>query len=111
MTVKTAAEDGFAVAREELDCTAMDAAARAELEKLFDRSDPITADPRALERTFTVPERNRAIVRKFRDAHEKGFMGKDGVRRWPTWGKTIVFALTKRHAETLAAMLDDHSRI
>ena len=68
-------------------------------------------DPRALERTFTVPERNRAIVREFRDAHEKGFMGKDGVRRWPTWGKTIVFAVTKRHAETLAAMLDDHSRI
>ena len=68
-------------------------------------------DPRALERTFTVPERNRAIVREFRDAHEKGFMGKDGVRRWPTWGKTIVFAVTKRHAETLAALLDDHSRI
>ena len=108
MTVKTAAEDGFAVAREELDWTAMDPAARAELEKLFDQSDPITVDPRALERTFTIPERNRAIVREFRDAHEKGFMGKDGVRRWPTWGKTIVFAVTKRHAETLAAMLDEH---
>ncbi len=64
-------------------------------------------DPRALERTFTIPERNRPIVREFRDAHEKGFMGKDGVRRWPTWGKTIVFAVTKRHAETLAAMLDE----
>jgi len=65
-------------------------------------------DPRALERTFTIPERNRAIVREFRDAHEKGFMGKDGIRRWPTWGKTIVFAVTKRHAETLAGMLDEH---
>ena len=108
MTVKTAAEDGFEVAREELDWTAMDAATRAELEKLFDESDPIIVDPRALERKFTIPERNRAIVREFRDAHEKGFMGKDGVRRWPTWGKTIVFAVTKRHAETLAAMLDEH---
>ena len=108
MTVKTAAEDGFAVTREALDWTAMDPAARAELEKLFDQSDPITVDPQALERTFTIPERNRAIVREFRDAHEKGFMGKDGVRRWPTWGKTIVFAVTKRHAETLAAMLDEH---
>ena len=48
MTVKTAAEDGFEVARKELDWTAMDAAARAELEKLFEQSDPITVDPRAL---------------------------------------------------------------
>ena len=108
MTVKTAAEDGFEVTREELDWTAMDPASRAELEKLFEQSDPITVDPRALERTFTIPERNRAMVQEFRDAHEKGFMGKDGVRRWPTWGKTIVFAVTKRHAETLAAMLDEH---
>ncbi len=108
MTVKTAAEDGFEVARKDLDWTVMDPAARAELDKLFEQSDPLTVDPRALERTFTIPERNRAIVREFRDAHEKGFMGKDGIRRWPTWGKTIVFAVTKRHAETLAAMLDEH---
>ena len=108
MTVKTAAEDGFEVRRKELDWTAMDPAARAELEKLFEQSDPITVDPRALERRFTIPERNRAIVREFRDAHEKGFMGKDGIRRWPTWGKSIVFAVTKRHAETLATMLDEH---
>ena len=108
MTIKTAAEDGFEVARKELDWTAMDPATRAELETLFGSSDRITVDPRALERTFTIPERNRAVVREFRDAHEKGFMGKDGVRRWPTWGKTIVFAVTKRHAETLAAMLDEH---
>ena len=108
MTVKTAAEDGFEVARKDLDWTAMDPAARAELEKLFEQADSITVDPRVLERSFTIPERNRAIVREFRDAHEKGFMGKDGIRRWPTWGKTIVFAVTKRHAETLAAMLDEH---
>ena len=106
MTVKTAAEDGFEVARKELDWTAMDPAARVELKKLFEQSDPITVDPRALERRFTIPERNRAIVREFRDAHEKGFMGRDGIRRWPTLGKTIVFAVTKRHAETLATMLD-----
>ncbi len=108
LTVKTAAEGGFDVSREELDWTAMDAAARADLEALFASSDRITVDPRALERTFTIPERNRAIVREFRDAHEKGFMGRDGIRRWPTWGKTIVFAVTRRHAETLAAMFDEH---
>ena len=35
-------------------------------------------------------------------------MGKDGVRRWPAWGKTILFAVTKRHAETLVEMFDAH---
>ena len=108
MTVKTAAEDGFSVRREELDWSAMDETTRAEFEELFAASDTITVDPRALERKFTIPERNRAMVREFRDAHEKGFMGRDGVRRWPAWGKTIVFAVTRRHAETLAKMFDEH---
>ena len=108
ITEKTAAEDGFAVNRDELDWSAMDEATRAEFEELFTASDTITVDPRALERKFTIPERNRAMVREFRDAHEKGFMGRDGVRRWPAWGKTIVFAVTRRHAETLAEMFDAH---
>ena len=108
MTVKTAAEDGFPVRRDELDWSAMDRQTREEFEDLFDSSDTITVDPRALERKFTIPERNRAMVREFRDAHEKGFMGRDGVRRWPASGKTIVFAVTRRHAETLAEMFDEH---
>ena len=108
MTVKTAAGDGFEVGRDELDWSAMDEQTRAEFEELFAASDTITVDPRALERKFTIPERNRALVREFRDAHEKGFMGRDGIRRWPTWGKTIVFAVTRRHAETLAEMFDEH---
>ena len=108
MTVRTAAEDGFPVTRKELDWTAMDAETRAELERLFERSDPLSVDPRALERKFTIPERNRAIVREFRNIHEQGFVGRDGVRYRPTPGKTIVFAVTKRHAETLATMFDEH---
>ncbi len=108
MTVKTAAGDGFEVTRGELDWSAMDQRTRSEFEELFDSSDAITVDPSALERKFTIPERNRAMVREFRDAHEKGFMGRDGVRRWPAWGKTIVFAVTRRHAEILAEMFDDH---
>ena len=108
MTVKTASDGGFDVGRDELDWSAMDHATKAEFEDLFEQSDRITVDPRALERKFTIPERNRAMVREFRDCFEKGFMGKDGVRRTPTWGKTIVFAVTKRHAETLAAMFDEH---
>ncbi|MCY4394587.1 MAG: DEAD/DEAH box helicase family protein [Rhodospirillaceae bacterium] len=108
MTVKTAAEEGFEVGRGELDWSAMDKHTREEFEDLFSESETITVDPRALERKFTIPERNRAMVREFRDAHEKGFMGRDGVRRWPDWGKTIVFAVTRRHAETLAEMFDAH---
>jgi len=49
----------FQVACKDLNWTAMHPAARRELEKLFEQSDPITVDPRALERTFTVPARNR----------------------------------------------------
>ena len=108
MTVKTAAGDGFQVRRDELDWTAMDAATRGAFEELFSESDTVTVDPRALERKFTIPERNRALVREFRDVHEKGFMGRDGIRRWPVCGKTIVFAVTRRHAETLAEMFDEH---
>ena len=108
MTVKTAAEDGFEIGRGEPDWSAMDRRTREEFEVLFSKSDTITVDPRALERKFTIPERNRAMVREFRDAHEKGFMGRDGFRRWPDWGKTIVFAVTRRHAETLAEMFDAH---
>ena len=108
LTVRTAAEDGFPVRRDELDWSAMDPQTRVEFEELFDASDTITVDPRALERRFTIPERNRAMVREFRDAHEKGFMGRDGIRRWPVSGKTIVFAVTRRHAETLARMFDEH---
>ena len=109
-TVKTAAKDGFAVTRGELDWTAMDEATRMEFETLFgeSESDRIVVDPRALERRFTIPERNRAIVREFRDVLDGGFTGRDGVRRLPADGKTIVFAVTRRHAETLATMLDEH---
>ena len=108
MTVKTAAEGGFKVRRDELDWTAMDEETRAEFEELFAVSDPIVVDPRALERKFTIPERNRAMVREFREVLDNGFTDKDGVRRFPGLGKTIVFAVTRRHAETLATMLDEH---
>jgi len=105
-TVKTAAEGGFEVKRGELDWSAMDATTRAEFEKLFEGSDAIVIDPNALERKFTIPERTRAIVREFREVLEKGFTDAKGVVRKPLLGKTIVFAVTKRHAETLAQLFD-----
>ena len=108
MTVKTAAKNGFSIHRDELDWRRMDEQTKAEFTQLFAVSDTLTVDPLALERKFTLPERNRALVREFRDAHEKGFMGRDGIRRWPAEGKTIVFAVTRRHAQTLAQMFDEH---
>jgi type I restriction enzyme, R subunit len=107
LTVKTAAEGGFPVRRDELDWSAMDEPTHREFEVLFADQDSIMIDPNALERKFTIPERNRAIVREFREVVTNGYTGSDGVRRFPQDGKTIVFAVTKRHAATLAQMFDD----
>ncbi|MDA9529891.1 DEAD/DEAH box helicase family protein [Bradyrhizobium sp. CCBAU 25338] len=107
MTARTAATEGFSVSRSEIDWDAMDEATRAEMERLFADHDPLVVDPTALERKFTIPERNRAMVREFREVLEHGYVGPNGVRRAPDWGKTIVFAVTKRHAETLARLFDD----
>lgn len=105
-TVKTAAEGGFEVKKSELDWTSMDAQARAELEQVFGDKDTVIIDPSALERRFTIPERNRAIVREFKGVLDKGYVDAKGVLRKPLLGKTIVFAVNKRHAETLAKMFD-----
>lgn len=106
-TVKTAAEGGFEVKRDELDWSAMDDETRDEFKTLFGDKDTITVDPAALERRFTIPERNRAIVREFRQVVENGYQDGKGIIRRPVLGKSIVFAVNKRHAETLAKMFDD----
>lgn len=106
LTVKTATEGGFEVKRDELDWSAMDEKTRAEFEELFAENDTVVVDPNALERRFTIPERNRAMVREYRQVLEKGYAGPDGIRRFPLDGKAIAFAVTKRHAETLAQMFD-----
>ena len=105
-TVKTAAEGGFEVSKSELDWSAMDAETRAEFEQVFGDKDKVVIDPSALERRFTIPERNRSIVREFKQVLDKGFVDAKGTLRKPLLGKTIVFAVNKRHAETLAKMFD-----
>lgn len=105
-TVKTAAEGGFEVKRDELDWSAMDAGSRAEFEQLFGENKSIIVDPSALERRFTIPERNRAMVREFRQVLDNGYVDHKSVLRKPLFGKTIVFAVNKRHAETLAQLFD-----
>jgi type I restriction enzyme R subunit len=106
-TVKTAAEGGFAMSRADLDWPSMDAQSTAEWNKLFEAGDPIIVDPSALERRFTIPERNRAMVKEFQDVLTHGYIDGKGIQRKPLLGKTIVFAVTKRHAETLAVLLDE----
>jgi type I restriction enzyme, R subunit len=105
-TVRTAAEGGFEVQRGELDWSAMDAPIRAEFEQLFGAAASITVDPAALERRFTIPERNRAMVREYAQVMDHGYVDTRGVLRKPLLGKTIVFAVNKRHAQTLAQMFD-----
>lgn len=106
-TVKTVKDDGFEVLRSEIDWEALEEEVRLELEELFGEEDKITVDPKALERKFTIPQRNRAIVREYRDVLENGYTAHDGVKRHPQDGKAIVFAVSKRHAATLARMFDE----
>ncbi len=105
-TVKTAAEGGFPVSRSDIDWAALDTDSRTEFEKLFETGDPITVDPSALERRFTIPERNRAMVREFQSVLKDGYVDAKGIQRKPLLGKTIVFSVTKRHAEILAQLFD-----
>jgi type I restriction enzyme R subunit len=107
MTARTAATEGSSVKRADIDWEALDDRSRDELNALFAERDEIVVDPTALERRFTIPERNRAMVREFRDVLENGYVGPNGVRRAPDLGKTIVFAVTKRHAEALARYFDE----
>jgi type I restriction enzyme, R subunit len=105
-TVKTAAEGGFPISRADLDWPSLDDQSKTEFNKLFEAGDPITVDPSALERRFTIPERNRAMVREFQEVLTRGYIDAKGIQRKPLLGKTIVFAVTKRHAETLAVLFD-----
>ena len=47
------------------------------------------------------------MMLEFRYAHKKGFIGMDGIRCCTAQGKTLVFAVTQRHAETLVEILND----
>jgi len=106
-TVKTAAEGGFSVSKDEIKWDGMDDRTRIELEEAFAKQNPISVDPNALERRFTIPERNRAIVRDFKTVMDAGYWDAvTSLQRKPIPGKTIVFAVTKAHAATLAEMFD-----
>jgi len=46
------------------------------------------------------------MVREFQEVLTHGYIDGKGIQRKPLLGKTIVFAVTKRHAETLAVLFD-----
>ena len=50
--------------------------------------------------------RRRAIVRENAQVLEQGYVDAKGLLRKPLLGKTIVFAVNKSHAETLAQLFD-----
>ncbi|UUZ68776.1 hypothetical protein LP416_02285 [Polaromonas sp. P2-4] len=77
-TVKTAAECGFEVKRDELDWSAMDPEASSELEQVFGTAASITVDPSTLKSSFTIPEHNRTIVREYAKVLDKGYVDARG---------------------------------
>ncbi|MDP1610530.1 MAG: DEAD/DEAH box helicase family protein [Sulfuritalea sp.] len=112
-TVKTATVEGIRILRADIQWDVLDARTRKELEDAFTAAanlkppqPHILIDPNVLERKFTIPARNQAIVREFRKVMEDGYADANGYLRKPLLGKTIVFAVTKRHAETLATLID-----
>lgn len=112
-TVKTATVDGIRILRDDIQWDVLDARTRKELDDAFTAAanlkppqPHILIDPNVLERKFTIPARNQAIVREFRKVMDDGYADASGYLRKPLLGKTIVFAVTKRHAETLATLID-----
>ena len=70
-----------------------------EFEKLFEQSDRIMGHPRALERKFTIPERNRAMVREFRDVRQEA-----DLRRFRGW-VLVVWQYATRDEATVERKL------
>ena len=106
-TFSISKEEGFEVHRTDIDWDALPNEEREKLEEIFSDEDAITIQPSALERRFTVPQRNKEIVKDFRCTIDEGVADKAPHVPQPRLGKTIVFAVTKRHAETLARLFDD----
>ena len=113
-TIKTATVDGIKILRDDIQWSGLDERTREELDDAFvaaaNQQPPqphILLDPNVLERKFTIPQRNQAIVSEFRQVMEDGYTDATGYLRKPLIGKTIVFAVTKRHAETLATLIDN----
>ena len=106
-TVKTAAEGGFEVKRDELDWSAMDADDPRRVRGAVRRR---RHDHRSTRRPWSAASRSPSATAPWcassAQVLDNGYIDAKGVLRKPLLGKTIVFAVTKRHAETLAQLFD-----
>ena len=101
-TVRTGNEAGIEVKRNEIDWNILTDEDKEQLEEVFKEEDKAIFPHTWLERKITIPERNKSIAKEFRDVIDNGFNDTEGKKHLPPEGKTIVFAVTKNHAVTLA---------
>ena len=110
-TMRTAnIEEGITINKNEIDWTILNEEDRKLINKQFDNKEVATIPHSWLERKLTIPKRNQSIVKEFKEVLNNGFIDKNGIKHYPTEGKTIVFAVSQSHAVTLAKMFDQEFR-
>ena len=106
-TSKTNLDEGILIKKDEIDWNDLKNDDKVFLEKYFGDKDDAYFPHTWLERKFTIPQRNKSLVQEYRNIIDNGFKYKNNKTLNPPEGKTIVFAVTKKHAVTLAKMFDD----
>ena len=106
-TLRTSDENGIRVKKSEINWNQIKDNDIKQIEDLFKNQTEAIIPHSWLERKITIPSRNLAIVNEFKEVLENGFKDQNHNLRRPTLGKTIVFAVTKSHAITLAKLLND----
>ena len=107
-TVKTNFEKGILINQNDIDWEILKEKDQITLKNFFKDKQEEYFPHTWLERKFTIPKRNISLVQEYRNVLDNGFLNKNQERFYPQEGKTIVFAVTKSHAMTLAKMFDDN---
>ncbi len=107
-TVKTNFEKGILINKNDIDWEILKEKDQIILRSFFKDKQEEYFPHTWLERKFTIPKRNISLVQEYRNVLDNGFLDKNQERFYPQEGKTIVFAVTKSHAMTLAKMFDDN---
>ena len=105
-TIKTSNEEGILINKNEIDFESLNSKDKEDLLKLFGDKEELIFDYSQLERKISIPKRNKSIVDEFRNVILYGDQNyKSEIK--PREGKTIVFAVTQKHAIKLAQLFDD----
>ena len=107
-TIKTNFEKGILINQNDIDWEILKEKDQITLKNFFKDKQEEYFPHTWLERKFTIPKRNISLVQEYRNVLDNGFLNKNQERFYPQEGKTIVFAVTKSHAMTLAKMFDDN---